>query len=794
MPATATELPVRRADLRIEPFGTGGDHVVKDPRSGGFFLLGEKEHFLLLQLDGQKDAEGVRGAYEQRFAEPLPDEDLDAFVEAAREQGMFVSETTPPPPAQKQNILYWRKRILDPDRLLARIEPSLRWVFTRGFLLISGAAILAGAFVLWANRDDFGASIRDAMRWESLVLGWCVLFLVGMLHECAHGLTCKHHGGEVREIGLLFMFFMPCFYCNVSDAWLFREKRKRLWVMLAGGYCDLVIWALAVFLWRVTEPGTLVHRVSFLVLGLSGVDSLFNFNPLIKLDGYYLLSDWKEIPNLRQRALERFSTHARRWLWGAPRPEPDRNGRFLTWFGFLSGAFSVTFLAISLVFLAEWFHGYAGAAGYVAAVLLVLPAIVAAIRGVCAGEVSLMIMKRRVRTLFWLLGLGGIAAALCLIRVDEYSGGTFTVRPSVREEIRGAVAGFLRDIRVEEGSAVAAGDVIARVEDPELDCKLAQKRAERKEVDAQLRLLEIGTRPEEIACQRSCVENAARWHAQAQADLERMKKALEQDLAALDERISEAVLQRERADSDYDRAEALSKASVATKEELERADHLRRIAKVRVLVASADRRARESRGVLEAEQELADREKTLGDERSRLALMEAGARPEEVAAQRARVDRFDVEIAHLEDRLAKREVRATVAGVVVTPRLKEKAGNYFREGDLVCVVEDRSCQRAEITLDEEKLRSIEPGQRVRFKARALPFDSLGGAVTGIAPCAAADASRTQGTVVVHCSMDGAMPVLRTSMSGYARIYTGRRSLGSILFDRAMRLFRTEFWW
>jgi hypothetical protein len=386
------------------------------------------------------------------------------------------------------------------------------------------------------------------------VLGWCVLFLVGMLHECAHGLTCKHHGGEVREIGLLFMFLMPCFYCNVSDAWLFREKRKRLWVMLAGGYCDLVVWALAVFLWRVTEPGTLVHRVSFLVLGLSGVDSLFNFNPLIKLDGYYLLSDWKEIPNLRQRALERFSMHARRWLWGAPAPEPDRNGPFLTWFGFLSGAFSATFLAISLVFLAEWLSGYAGAAGYVAAVLLVLPAIVAMIRGVSAGEVSLMISKRRVRTLFWLLGLGGIGAALCLIRVDEYSGGTFTVRPAVREEIRGAVAGFLRDIRVDEGSAVAPGDVIALLEDPELDCKLAQKQAERKENEAQLRLLETGTRPEEIACQRSVVENARRWHAQAQADLDRMKKALEQELAALDERISEAELQHERAESDYARA------------------------------------------------------------------------------------------------------------------------------------------------------------------------------------------------------------------------------------------------
>lgn len=149
---------------------------------------------------------------------------------------------------------------------------------------------------------------------------------------------------------------------------------------------------------------------------------------------------------------------------------------------------------------------------------------------------------------------------------------------------------------------------------------------------------------------------------------------------------------------------------------------------------------------------------------------------------------------HLGEFRSKREVRTTVAGIVVTPRLREKAGGYIREGDLICVVEDPSRQQAEIALEEEKVRGIEPGQSVRFKARALPFENLEGRVTGIAPCAAREDTRAQGTVIVHCSMDGALPVLRTSMSGYARIYTGRRSLGGILLNRAMRLFRTEFWW
>jgi len=794
MPSTQSLLPVRRGDLRIEPFGQSGDHVVKDTRTGGFFLLGEREHFLLLQLDGQRDAEGVRGAYEERFREPLHEEDLDEFVGTAREQGMLVSETAPPPPRQRQNILYWRKRFFDPDRLFGRIVPRIRFVWTRGFLLLSGAALLAGAFVLWANRAEVALSLEDAMRWESLALGWFVLFAVGMLHECAHGLTCKHFGGEVREVGFLFMFFMPCFYCNVSDAWLFREKRKRLWVMLAGGYCDLVVWALAVFLWRLAEPGTVVHRMSFLVLGLSGIDSLFNFNPLMKLDGYYLLSDWQEIPNLRQRALERVTVHARRWLWGAPAPEPERRGRFLTWFGVASWAFSATFLLVSLVFVAEWFHGYLGAAGYVAAALLVLPVAVASVRNVSGGEVSKMITKRRIRTIFWLLGLGGILALLCLYRVEEYSGGTFTLRPGAREEIRGPVAGFLCAISVDEGDRVSEGDVIARIEVRDLDCRLAQKQAELREAEAQQRLLETGTRPEEIAQQKACVGRSERWHAQAQHDLERMRNTLAEELNALDERLAESKLQREAAEVDYARAQALSAENVGSREDLEKADKLRRVAGTRVSVAAAEKRAHEARGTVLAEQEVARREKDVGDERAKLALMLAGTRPEEIAAQRARIDRLSVEVRYIEDLRRKLEIKASVAGIVVTPRLKEKVGGYVHEGDLICEVEERERQVAEVALEEEKVKGIAVGQAVKFKARALPYETLEGRVTGLAPCAAREDPRMQGTVVVRCSLGRPVPVLRTSMSGYARIYTGRRSLGGILLDRAMRLLRTEFWW
>ena len=164
---------------------------------------------------------------------------------------------------------------------------------------------------------------------------------VTTLHEFAHGLTCKRHGGEVHEVGFLMLLLMPCFYCNVSDAWLFREKSKRLWVTFAGGYFELFLWALAVFAWRLTMPDTLVNRLAFLVLSVCGVQTLFNFNPLIKLDGYYLLSDWLEVPNLQQRALGHFKGWLRAAALGRGRGRPtEPRGRLLLAYGLVSLLYS----------------------------------------------------------------------------------------------------------------------------------------------------------------------------------------------------------------------------------------------------------------------------------------------------------------------------------------------------------------------------------------------------------------------------------------------------------------------
>src|SRR5262249_282643 len=152
--------------------------------------------------------------------------------------------------------------------------------------ILSGGCILLASAVAWGHRQELVSCFAQTWRWETVLLVWLTLVVVTTCHEFAHGLTCKHYGGEVHEGGFLMPFFLPCFYCNVSDAWVFKEKSKRLWVMLAGGWCDLCLWALAVFVWRLTLPNSLLNYLAWVVLSVLGARVFFNFNPLLKLDGY----------------------------------------------------------------------------------------------------------------------------------------------------------------------------------------------------------------------------------------------------------------------------------------------------------------------------------------------------------------------------------------------------------------------------------------------------------------------------------------------------------------------------
>ncbi len=313
-----------RRDLSIEPHKYEGRtyFVIKDPISLRYYRLKENEHFLLQFLDGGHTLEDAQKAYEAQYRpDRLKLEDVEGFAQQLINGGLAQNDS---PRAGKQlfeqrkkkrrqewmqtftNILYIKIPIIDPDRILGRMLPWLGWIFTPLFLLASivlmGSAIGLVA-VNFAKFLDKLPDYHEFFSFKTVVYLWGALAVVKVIHEFGHGLSCKKFGGEVHEMGFLLLCLSPALYCNVSDAWTLPNKWHRIIISAAGIYVELVIAAIATWVWWYTPTQPFIHNLALAMMVVCSVSTVvFNANPLMRYDGYYVLADWLEIPNLRERS------------------------------------------------------------------------------------------------------------------------------------------------------------------------------------------------------------------------------------------------------------------------------------------------------------------------------------------------------------------------------------------------------------------------------------------------------------------------------------------------------------
>jgi putative peptide zinc metalloprotease protein len=328
-PATDTERRkqvrlLRRRDLAIslQKYEGRTYYVVKDPVALRYYRFKEQEHFLLQLMDGTHTLDQAQKEFEKRFRpDRLTLEDLEQFSQQLLKAGLVQNES---PQAGKQlydqrrkrrrtqllatftNILYIKLPIFDPDKLLVRMLPWLRWMFTTWFFATSIVFCLAAVMLVLTHFETFYGrlpSYEEFFSFKTVVYLWAALGVVKVIHEFGHGLSCKAFGGECHEMGFLFLVFSPAMYCNVSDAWTLPNKWHRIIIGGAGIYVELMIAALATFVWWNTPSQPFINNLALSLMIVCSVSTvLFNGNPLMRYDGYYVLADWLEIPNLRDRS------------------------------------------------------------------------------------------------------------------------------------------------------------------------------------------------------------------------------------------------------------------------------------------------------------------------------------------------------------------------------------------------------------------------------------------------------------------------------------------------------------
>lgn len=362
-------IPVLRADLQWSERQTeaGAELVVKEPITGRFHRFGPVEAHIIHLLRQGRDLAIIQKDIETRFGAELDTVTLIRFIDNLYQRGLLEGANTGGTlaPVKKRRVrgspLFLLFDVHNPDSQLTRLHGALPWVFKRWFHVLSVIATTIAVLLVASNAAEIGRDFSGVLRWGSIGPAWLVILVTTTAHEYAHGLTCKHYGGKVTEMGFILMFFQPGMYVNVSDSWLFPEKSKRIWVMLAGTLFELVLWALAIIAWRITAPETTINFLALLVIGTSGLRLFMNLNPLIKLDGYYALSDWLEIPNLRQKAIGYFWGRARHPFAPSDPELSRRQRRIFFWYGLLGSAFTFWILSYMAIliggFLTSQFQG-----------------------------------------------------------------------------------------------------------------------------------------------------------------------------------------------------------------------------------------------------------------------------------------------------------------------------------------------------------------------------------------------------------------------------------------------------
>lgn len=499
----------RRRDVEVRCHQVRGrlHYVVKDPIALRFHQLTHQEHFLWDQLDGVCSREEICRRFEQRFPSiRLTPRELEQFVGKLHRDGLVIAEAT-----EQGDVLYERSRqsrrrqqllalanplairlpSCNPRRVFDRLEPVGRLVFSPAAVSLGSLLILTCGMLALLQFQEFSTRLGET-PWGGWLAPLLALSLLKICHELGHGLLCRRYGRECHELGAMLLFFTPCLYCNVTDSWMLSSKWQRAAVAAAGVWVELVLASLCGLLWWFSEPGWF-HQFSAYVMLIGSLNSLMlNGNPLLRFDGYYVLADLWEYPNLGPRSQWVLRDFVWQLLFGIPptHREAAEDRRRLLAYGLAALLYRLLLIA-ALLTAAYWFlkpYRLTALLGLVALPLAAFPLVRLGrrIRDMLTNPAA----RRQVRRRNLIVATAVIAAMIgaACVPLPRTVNAVGRVRFLNERVVRAPVAGRIVEAQ-EEGSQVSRGTVIAKLKNDELSRQLAELREE--EIQLKLQIEEL---------------------------------------------------------------------------------------------------------------------------------------------------------------------------------------------------------------------------------------------------------------------------------------------------------------
>ncbi|MEM8757392.1 MAG: PqqD family peptide modification chaperone [Planctomycetota bacterium] len=466
-------------------------HVAHDPASNRFFRLSAVAHEFVGLLDGLRTVEDAWQIVAEKHGDRGPTQpEIIELISQLYNSNLLSVEASPETEqllrrgrdrlAQKAKgqllgIMYFRVKLFNPDAIISAVEPVLRPVLNRWGLLAWAAFVLFALSKLLPEWGRLAEGFEDAIAPSNWLWIGVVFVVAKLLHELGHGVVCKRFGGQVPEFGVLLLVLVPSPYVDASACWGFASRWQRVAVGAAGMVFELGLAAVAAFVWLNGSPGELTTQLAYNAMLTAGVSTvLFNANPLMRFDGYYILSDLLEIPNMMQRSFKMLQFQMQRFVYRletaeAPTTDPTE-GLTLTIYGLAAIVYRVfLFITITLFVMGKMFAIGLVLAVWTAAVWFIMP--VGKFVKWLSGSPKLA--HDRARTIAVSLGMIALAAALIgLVPAPDVRRGVGVVESRQRTGVFVGAEGFLREVLVRPGERVEAGQAVAVIDNDELQQRL----------------------------------------------------------------------------------------------------------------------------------------------------------------------------------------------------------------------------------------------------------------------------------------------------------------------------------
>jgi len=524
--SSARKMPIRkRGDLVASRHHYLGQTywVVKDPIGLTYFRFQDEEYQILNWLDGETSLDEIKERFEEEFPpQKITLEELHRFLGMLHRSGLILT-AVPGQGSQllkrrgerrRQKLLQALSNILcvqfkgfDPERILEWLEPKFGWVFTLPAFICALLFGLSALMLVMVEFDVFRSKLPSFYQFFNLHNAFWLAIVLGttkVLHEFGHGLSCKHFGGECHEMGVMILVLTPCLYCNVSDSWMLPNKWQRIAIGGAGMYVELIIASLATYVWWFTEPG-LLNNLCLNVMFISSVSTVFfNGNPLLRYDGYYMMADWAEIPNLRQKATMILSRKMGEWFLGLEQQEdpflPKRNLVFFVLFSIASAIYRWVVVFSILWFLYQFWRPYKlEIIGHILGLMSIGGLVVVPLwqLGKFFYTPGRAEQVKKPRMYASLAGVALLVLAAFTVPLPHRIWSSLEIVPYKAASIYVEVGGLLEQLDVRSGDRVQTGQVLAKLKNVDLELEINKLESSAQQYRVQLdnlRRMRLGTK------------------------------------------------------------------------------------------------------------------------------------------------------------------------------------------------------------------------------------------------------------------------------------------------------------